>query len=98
MFRYIWIPLVLVTVTAGCHLRPNWGPPGTIGMQRSRAVLNDPFPSDELGPQIMGARPLGFDRPEARAEGLQKYAPQNQPPLNQFNVVPQPIAPLQPGY
>jgi len=57
----------LLLVATGCHLRPDWGPPGTIGMQRDRAVLHDPFPSNDLGPTIVGGRPKGFDIPRAEA-------------------------------
>lgn len=62
----------IVSCAGGCYLRPNFGPPGTIGMQRSRAVVHDPFPSDDLGPRIVGGRPKGFDRPQAEAENLQE--------------------------
>ena len=88
----------LISVIAGCHLRPEFGPPGTIGVQRSRAVLNDPFPSDELGPEILGVRPRGFDLPEPRAEGLQKYSPRPNfvPPNNPFPIAAQPIIPNRP--
>ena len=91
--KQIFVVLGLFLIS-GCHLRLDWGPPGTIGMQRSRAVLNDPFPSDELGPTILGARPRGFDLPEPRAEGLQKYTPQPtvQPVYNPYQVTPQPQA------
>ena len=57
----------LLLLVSGCHLRPNFGPPGTIGMQRDRAVLHDPFPSNDLGPTIVGGRPKGFDIPRAEA-------------------------------
>jgi len=52
-------------------LRPNFGSPGTIGMQRSRAVLFDPFPKSELGPPVVGGRPREFDTPLAEATDLQ---------------------------
>ena len=69
-------PITLIALVAiacsGCHLRPNLGPPGTIGMQRSRAVLHDPYPIDELGPPVIGGRPKGFDRPQAEATNLQE--------------------------
>ena len=90
------IPIMMLFCCAiGCHLQPELGPPGTIGNQRSRAVLNDPFPSDELGPEIKGARPRGFDLPEPRAEGLQKYSPrQNFTPANTpIQIAPQAIVP-----
>ena len=64
--------LILMCPLTGCYLRPNFGPPGTIGMQRSRAVLHDPYPSNELGPPIVGGRPRGFDNPQAQAENLQE--------------------------
>jgi len=54
---------VLIATASGCYLPILNGPPGTIGMQRSRAVLFDPYPSNTLGPPIMGGRPRGFDLP-----------------------------------
>ncbi len=43
----------LVTLAAaGCHVRPDRGPPGTIYEQRNRAVIHDPFPSRFIGPEI----------------------------------------------
>ena len=53
----------MVVLFAGCLNQPLFRPPGTIGYHRSQAVLHDPFPSNDLGPPIMGGRPLGFDRP-----------------------------------
>ena len=55
----------------GCSLRPNFGPPGTIYEQRARAVLNDPFPAVELGPDIVGGRPRGYDTPLAQPTNIQ---------------------------
>lgn len=67
--------LVIVAVSfvasVGCHLRLDQWPPGTIGNQRARAAVHDPFPSSELGPEIMGGRPLGFDLPASQSETLQ---------------------------
>lgn len=59
-----------VTAT-GCNYGLNLGPPGTIGMQRERAVIHDPFPSPDLGPEIVGGRPREFDLPLSQAKGLQ---------------------------
>ena len=56
----------------GCgSTRLDLGPPGTIGMQRERAVIHDPFPSNDLGPPIVGGRPAGFDLPLAPTKNLQ---------------------------
>jgi hypothetical protein len=40
-------------------------------MQRSKAVLHDPFPSTDLGPPIQGGRPLGFEQPKSESAALQ---------------------------
>lgn len=69
--------IILLFLSTGCHLQLDQGPPGTIGVQRARAAVHDPFPSNELGPEIMGGRPLGFDLPAPHAESLQD--PQTNP-------------------
>lgn len=68
-----------ISAMTGCYLPILNGPPGTIGMQRSRAVLFDPFPSDTLGPPIMGGRPRGFDLPLADVTNAQSN-PNARPP------------------
>ncbi len=61
-----------LSLTVGCgSTQLNLGPPGTIGMQRERAVIHDPFPSNDLGPPIVGGRPREFDLPLAPTKGLQ---------------------------
>ena len=62
---------IMIAAMTGCYLPILNGPPGTIGMQRSRAVLFDPFPSDTLGPPIVGGRPRGFDLPLADVTNAQ---------------------------
>lgn len=90
---------ILVLPLSGCYLRPNFGPPGTIGMQRSRAVLHDPFPSTELGPPIVGGRPRGFDNPQASAENLQEVRNALIDNANtNFEVYPQSIPSVQPSF
>lgn len=66
--------LILVAAT-GCQNRFNLSPPGTIGEQRARAQLYDPYPDNDLGPPIVGGRPLGFDRPSAQPRRLQQDNP-----------------------
>ena len=58
---------VLILVSTGCRVQPNWGPQGTIGQQRSNAIKHDPFPSDDLAPPILGGRPPGFEQPKSEA-------------------------------
>jgi len=71
---YIY-PLALagaIIFVAGCgSTRLDLGPPGTIGMQRERAVIHDPYPSTDLGPPIVGGRPAGFDLPLPPTKSLQ---------------------------
>lgn len=69
---------LLALSSSGCYLRPNWGPPGTIGAQRSRAVLFDPYPNNDLGPPVVSGRPLGFERPLSEPEQNQYYPQSSQ--------------------
>ena len=66
-----WVVVVICFVSVGCHTSPNWGPQGTIGMQRTKAVLHDPFPDNDLAPPIRGGRPLGFEQPKSEPVSLQ---------------------------
>lgn len=79
-FGMLAILTVGMLLTTGCYLRPDLGPPGTWETQRSRAVLHDPFPKNDLGPPIVGGRPLGYDMPRSEATDVQDtpYAPLSQ--------------------
>jgi len=62
----------LAFLITGCGTaRLDLGPPGTIGMQREKAVIHDPYPSNDLGPPIVGGRPAGFDLPLSPTKSLQ---------------------------
>lgn len=63
--------LLQMVVVSGCNIRPDLRPPGDIYRQRFDAVVHDPFPSDQLGPAIEGARPMEYARPLDEATGLQ---------------------------
>ncbi len=63
--------LLIVAIVVGCNIRPDMRPPGDVYRQRFDAVVHDPFPSDQLGPSIEGARPLEYDRPLDETTGLQ---------------------------
>ncbi len=71
LFLVISLIAGMAVPLAGCHLRPNFGPPGTIGMQRDRAVLHDPFPNNDLGPAVVGGRPRGYELPLPEATDTQ---------------------------
>jgi len=63
--------LFATALVSGCGLRPNLGPPGTVYQQRNSAVVHDPFPADDLGPTIEGARPMEYERPLSEPTHLQ---------------------------
>lgn len=45
---------------AGGPFRSWFAPPGTIQQQRARATLHDPYPDQDLGPEVVGGRPREF--------------------------------------
>lgn len=57
--------------SSGCHLRPEWGSPGDMNSQRARSMQHDPYPSNELGPPILGIRPRDYDQPRSEVTQLQ---------------------------
>jgi hypothetical protein len=63
--------VILAVLLAGCHVNRDFGPPGDMNSQRSRAMRHDPYPSSDLGPEIHGSRPRGFDLPRNEIQKLQ---------------------------
>ncbi|GIW91377.1 MAG: hypothetical protein KatS3mg109_1809 [Pirellulaceae bacterium] len=61
MKQFGWLWLCLLT---GCTW-PNLGPPGPEWQQRYRAILHDPYPDADLGPEVVGGRPREFQKPLA---------------------------------
>ena len=63
-----WAGLLLVMI-GGCASRPHgWGFPagqGTIERQRARATVHDPYPLNDIGPEVAGGRPREFFNPQA---------------------------------
>jgi len=58
----------LAIALVGCVDRPNWCNPGTAPSQQSRTQLFDPFPDPDSGPEVVGARPRDFQKPESEVE------------------------------
>ena len=51
---------------AGCANRQGWGfssGQGTIDRQKSRAAAVDPYPLNDIGPEVLGGRPRDFMNP-----------------------------------
>ena len=66
----ITMPAILLAGVAGCQGVGglNWSSPGTVEEQRMQAQRFDPYPIDEAGPPVEGARPRGFQTPPAEVE------------------------------
>ena len=67
--------LTLVCAAAsGCSLaRPNWLHPGPTLEQQQRAVLFDPYVDNDLGPEVVGVRPPGFQKSRAEPVRAKMY-------------------------
>ncbi|MEM6331695.1 MAG: hypothetical protein AAF790_15800 [Planctomycetota bacterium] len=57
------MPLALFAGCGPYFRTPNWLHPGPAGPQRSDAILFDPYPLDDVGPDVVGSRPRGYQRP-----------------------------------
>ena len=53
--------LCMLLCTIGCQSQ-FLQPPGPMRYQQSTAVINDPFPLDDIGPSDLASRPPGFQR------------------------------------
>src|SRR5690606_2023045 len=57
----MWACVLLVSMV-GCANR-RWGFPegqGTIERQKARAAVHDPYPLNDIGPEVVGGRPREF--------------------------------------
>ncbi len=50
---------------------PNWSHPGPAEYQQRQAQMFDPYPETEPGPEIVGARPMEYDKPAAEVLRVQ---------------------------
>ncbi len=58
----------LLVSCVGCASRPGWGFPagqGTVARQKARAVVHDPYPLNDIAPEVIGGRPRDFMQPQA---------------------------------
>ncbi len=61
---------LLLVMFAGCANRRSWGFPGgqgTVERQKARATIHDPYPLNDIGPEVVGGRPREFFNPQAEA-------------------------------
>lgn len=55
--------IAVLSMQLGCvQMRPNIFQPGDIHHQRVNAMLHDPFPDNDAGPEMVGVRPPGYER------------------------------------
>jgi hypothetical protein len=66
-----WLLVLVVAAASGCWglARPNWCDPGPARYQQMRAVRFDPYTDNELGPPVVGGRPLGYQDPLPEVPG-----------------------------
>lgn len=62
-------PLVCLFAISGCspeaqqYIRfPNFAHPGPAAAQRAEAIYHDPYPLNDVGPEIVGGRPLAYQQ------------------------------------
>jgi hypothetical protein len=53
---------------------PDFFHPGTANYQRAVADRFDPYLSPDAGPEVVGGRPLGYQRPLTESEWARRYA------------------------
>jgi hypothetical protein len=75
---------------------PNLANPGPAAVQRAEAIYHDPYPLNDIGPEVVGGRPPGFQQPlvEVERERLVPVQPVliQQAPMPGTTVVAPPVA------
>src|SRR4051812_20229123 len=74
------IASLVITMAGGCaleveRLRQSIAHPGPVAYQRDQAIQHDPYPLDDVGPEVVGARPREFQRPLNEVERARLAAP-----------------------
>ncbi len=63
--NFLYVVLIVVLI-CGCAHRQFGSPrmePAPLNIQQQRAARFDPYPDPNIGPEIPGARPSGFETP-----------------------------------
>jgi len=62
----LWIA---ISAAAGCMTqRSNIAAPGTMEIQQRRAIRLDPYPNEDIAPEIVGGRPREYQEDRSEAE------------------------------
>ena len=68
----VTVALLLGSTMSGCaDMWPNWCHPGGAPYQRKEAQRFDPYPVPGAGPDVVGGRPEGFDKPRDEVRQVQ---------------------------
>ncbi|MFW6169500.1 MAG: hypothetical protein ACODAD_03350 [Planctomycetota bacterium] len=68
MCKSTLITLVAVGLV-GCRVGDGlFSPPGKIEKQRFDATVFDPYTDNQLGPEVVGGRPRGFQKPHSDSD------------------------------
>jgi len=76
--RTVWmaslIALSVLTALTGCRSweRPEWNNPGPAEVQRRAAERYDPYPETNVGQEIVGSRPPGYEHPLSEPERIRR--------------------------
>lgn len=99
-----WFVVVSLGVIpcAGCSglMRAyNYATPGDIRYQRSVATSHDPYPLDDVGPEVVGGRPPGYEKPLPEVERARLFNPPRRPLRSLFEptVISPAVQPVAPG-
>jgi len=84
----ILFPAITICVSglAGCTSEihqyvqfPNFFQPGPARYQRSVGIAHDPYPLDDIGPAVVGARPLAYQQQMPEVDRARLYNPPRRP-------------------
>jgi len=68
----VFVALLLACIASGCaDMLPNWCHPGGAPYQRKEAQRFDPYPIPDAGPDVLGGRPEGYDKPRDEVRQVQ---------------------------
>ena len=75
MRRFTLCLLSLLPLLAGCRgydpLGLWYGPHSPAELQQHQAQMVDPYPPPDVGPEVVGGRPRGFQVPRSQSRQLQ---------------------------
>ncbi len=69
------LSLFFLTACSSAVRKPQLYHPGPAGYQRSNAQQFDPYPQNDVGPEIVGGRPLDFQKPPDELQRARQQQP-----------------------